>query len=55
MSYMLACRSDVIKAIAPVAGCMMKHIFDGCELEQKCGYLEIHGTADDVTLIRRYQ
>ena len=24
MSYMLACQSDVIRAIAPVAGCMMK-------------------------------
>ena len=31
MSYMLACQSDVIRAIAPVAGCMMKDIYDTCE------------------------
>ena len=51
MSYMLACQSDVVKAIAPVAGCMMKHIYDNCEPTRSIPVLEIHGTVDDVTLV----
>ena len=51
MSYMLACQSDVIRAIAPVAGCMMKDIYDTCEPSRPIPVLEIHGTLDDVTLV----
>ena len=51
MSYMLACQSDVIRAIAPVAGCMMKHIYDSCTPTRPIPVLEIHGTLDDVTLV----
>ena len=51
MSYMLACQSDKIRAIAPISGCMMKHLFDSCEPAQSIPVLEIHGTLDDVTLI----
>lgn len=51
MSYMLACQSDVVKAIAPVAGCMMKHIYETCEPNRSVPVLEIHGTLDDVTLV----
>ena len=51
MSYMLACQSDVIRAIAPVAGCMMKHIYDTCSPTRPIPVLEIHGTLDEVTLV----
>ncbi len=51
MSYMLACQSDVVKAIAPVAGCMMKHIYESCQPSRSIPVLEIHGTLDDVTLV----
>ena len=51
MSYMLACQSDKIRAIAPISGCMMQHLFDSCEPLQSIPVLEIHGTLDDVTLI----
>ena len=51
MSYMLACQSDVVRAIAPVAGCMMKHIYDSCTPTRPIPVLEIHGTQDDVTLV----
>ena len=51
MSYMLACQSDVIRAIAPVAGCMMKTIYDNCQPSRPIPVLEIHGTLDDVTLV----
>tara|TARA_B110000263_G_scaffold3554_1_gene2966 strand:+ start:183 stop:1241 length:1059 start_codon:yes stop_codon:yes gene_type:complete len=50
MSYLLACQaSDVIRAIAPVAGCMMEWIFDSCNPEYPRPVFEIHGTDDDVT------
>ena len=50
MSYLLACQaSDVIRAIAPVAGCMMEWIFDSCSPEYTRSVFEIHGTDDDVT------
>ena len=51
MSYMLACQSDVIKAIAPVAGCMLKHIYDSCQPIRSVPVLEIHGTLDEITLV----
>jgi len=51
MSYMLACQSDVVRAIAPIAGCMMKHIYDSCTPTRPIPVLEIHGTQDDVTLV----
>ena len=49
MSYMLACQaSDVFKAIAPVAGCMMESIYNTCD-SNPIPVLEIHGTNDNVT------
>lgn len=50
MSYMLACEQpETFKAIAPVAGCMMKWIYDSCP-ENAIPVFEIHGTNDDITL-----
>ena len=50
MSYMLACQaSDVFRAIAPVAGCMMEEIYNTCNTPP-VPVLEIHGTNDGVTL-----
>lgn len=50
MSYLLACQaSDIFKAIAPVAGCMMSWIYDSCDPEYPVPVLEIHGTADSTT------
>ena len=47
MSYMLACTSsDLFRAVAPVAGTLMKHIRDDCKVEEKVSLFEIHGTAD---------
>ena len=51
MSYMLACQSNVIRAIAPVAGCMMRNIYETCEPSRDIPVLEIHGTVDDITLV----
>ena len=49
MSYMLACQaSDIFKAIAPVAGCMMEEIYNNCDPDP-IPVLEIHGTNDNVT------
>ena len=50
MSYMLACQaSDVFRAIAPVAGCMMEEIYNTCDTSP-VPVFEIHGTNDGVTL-----
>ena len=50
MSYMLGCQaSDIFKAIAPVAGCMMESIYNTCN-PNPIPVLEIHGTNDNVTL-----
>lgn len=50
MSYLLACEgSDTIKAIAPVAGTMMKYIIDDCTPNRQIPVFEIHGTEDDIT------
>ena len=51
MSYYLACEaSDVIRAIAPVAGTMMTHIYESCTPNRPVPVFELHGTEDDVTL-----
>ena len=50
MSYLLACEaSDVFRAIAPVAGCMMTWIYDSCAPVNPLPVFEIHGTDDNVT------
>ena len=50
MSYLLACEaSEIFRAIAPVAGCMMTWIYDSCGPIDPITVFEIHGTDDDVT------
>ncbi len=50
MSYMLACQaSGTFKAVAPVAGCMMKWIYDSCNPGYVMPIFAIHGTLDPVT------
>ena len=51
MSYLLACTSsDLFKAVAPVAGVLMKGLKDSCELSSPVPVFEIHGTADKISL-----
>jgi len=51
MSYRLACEaSDLVTAVAPVAGCMMGWLAEACTPATPVPVLEIHGTDDDVTL-----
>jgi len=51
MSYLLACTSsDFFKAVAPVAGVLMKGLKDSCELSSPVPIFEIHGTADKISL-----
>lgn len=51
MSYLLACTSsDLFKAVAPVAGVLMKGLKDSCELSSPVPIFEIHGTADKISL-----
>ena len=51
MSYLLACTSsDLFKAVAPVAGVLMKGLKDSCELSSSVPIFEIHGTADKISL-----
>ena len=51
MSYLLACTSsDLFKAVAPVAGVLMKGLKDSCELNSPVPVFEIHGTADKMSL-----
>ncbi|MFN0275297.1 MAG: PHB depolymerase family esterase [Chitinophagales bacterium] len=51
MSYLNACQNtDVFKAIAPVAGSLMKWIHDSCDLSSPVPVFEIHGTDDNITL-----
>ena len=51
MSYLLACTSsDLFKAVAPVAGALMKGLKDSCELNSPVPVFEIHGTADKISL-----
>ena len=50
MSYLLACRaSDLIAAIAPVAGTMMNDWDGYCKPEGSLPVLAVHGTHDDIT------
>jgi polyhydroxybutyrate depolymerase len=50
MSYYLACEaSETIKAVAPIAGTMMEHIYNSCAPERPMPIFEVHGTEDDVT------
>ncbi len=49
-SYLLACEaSDLVKAVAPVAGMILQDIMDNCDPEFEVSIFEIHGTDDDVT------
>lgn len=51
MSYLLACTSsDLFKAVAPVAGVLMKGLKDSCELSSPVPIFDIHGTADKISL-----
>ena len=51
VSYMLACTSaDIFRAVAPVAGVLMKGIADSCNTSKAIPVFEIHGTTDDISL-----
>ena len=44
MSYLLACQaSDVFRAVAPVAGCMMTWLYNSCAPLNPIPVFEIHG------------
>ena len=50
MCYLLGCEaSDVFKAVAPVAGCVMEWITESCYPQNPISIFEIHGTQDNVT------
>ena len=50
MSFLLACEaSDLLRAVAPVAGSMMTNMLNQCEPEIALPVLEIHGDEDRVT------
>ena len=50
MSYLLACEaSEIFRAIAPVAGCIMTWLFEPCSPSNPMPVFEIHGTDDNVT------
>ena len=50
MSYLLACKaSDLVSAIAPVAGTMMNSWAEDCEPGARMPVLAIHGTHDGIT------
>ncbi|MFB0932528.1 MAG: PHB depolymerase family esterase [Pseudomonadales bacterium] len=51
MSYLLACQaSDIFRAVAPIAGVMMKETFDTCSPSRPLPKYEVHGTNDEVSL-----
>ena len=51
MTYLLACTSsDLFKAVAPVAGVLMKGLKDNCKLSSPVPVFGIHGTADKIAL-----
>ena len=53
MSYLLACTSsDLFKAVAPVAGVMMKETLDNCNPQNPIPVFEIHGTNDKISLFQ---
>ena len=50
MSYLLACTSsDLFRAVAPVAGVMMKETLESCNPQRLIPIFEIHGTKDQVS------
>ena len=50
MSYLLACRTgNLFRALAPVAGSMMKSLMDNCNVGSPPPILAISGTQDPVT------
>jgi len=50
MSYLMACQaSETFMAAAPVAGCMMKWIYDSCEPENVMPIFATNGTNDNTT------
>ena len=51
MSYLLACTSsDLFRAVAPIAGVMMKETLESCNPQRPIPIFEIHGTDDQVSL-----
>jgi polyhydroxybutyrate depolymerase len=51
MSYLLAFQaSDIFRAVAPIAGVMMKETFDTCSPSRPLPIFEVHGTNDEVSL-----
>ena len=51
MSYLLACQaSDIFRAVAPIAGVMMRETFDTCSPSRPLPIFEVHGTNDEVSL-----
>ena len=53
MSYLLACTSsDLFKAVAPVAGVMMKETLDNSNPQNPIPDFEIHGTNDKISLFQ---
>jgi polyhydroxybutyrate depolymerase len=51
MSFLLACTSsDLFRAVAPIAGVMMKETLESCNPLRPIPIFEIHGTEDKVSL-----
>ena len=51
MSYLLACTSsDLFRAVAPVAGVMMKETLESCNPQRPIPIFEIHGTEDKISV-----
>jgi polyhydroxybutyrate depolymerase len=51
LSYRLACEADdLVRAVIPVAGCLMGVIAESCAPTRPVPLLEIHGTDDPITL-----
>jgi polyhydroxybutyrate depolymerase len=50
MSSLLGCEApDIIKAIAPITGCMMGWIYESCNKNDPVPVFQVHGTADNTT------
>jgi len=51
MSFLLACTSsDIFRAVAPIAGVMMKETLESCDPLKPIPIFEIHGTEDQISL-----
>ena len=51
MSFLLACTSsDLFRAVAPIAGVMMKETLESCDPLKPIPIFEIHGTKDQISL-----